>query len=48
MTKEELKNRTKKFALTIINLVDDLRGTMVGRTIGNQIIRSGTSIAANY
>ncbi len=48
MTKEELKKRTKQFALMIIKLVEDLPNTKAGRTIGNQIIRSGTSVAANY
>jgi four helix bundle protein len=48
MKKEELKERTKKFALMIIKLVEELPNTLVGRTIGNQIIRSGTSVAANY
>jgi four helix bundle protein len=48
MTKEELKKRTKKFALMIIKLVEDLPNNLAGRTIGNQIIRSGTSVAANY
>jgi four helix bundle protein len=48
MTKEELKNRTKQFALMIIKLVDDLPNTKAGITVGNQIIRSGTSVGANY
>jgi len=48
MTKEELKKRTKRFALMIIKLVEELPDTKAGRTIGNQIIRSGTSVAANY
>jgi four helix bundle protein len=48
MKKEELKNRTKKFALMIIKLVDDLPNTKAGNTVGNQIIRSGTSVGANY
>lgn len=48
MNKSELKSRTKKFALRIIKLVDELPNTKAGHTIGNQIIRSGTSIAANY
>jgi four helix bundle protein len=48
MTKNELKNRTKKFALQIIKLVDELPNTIAGRAIGNQIIRSGTSVASNY
>jgi four helix bundle protein len=48
MTKEELKNRTKQFALMIIKLVEDLPDNKAGNTIGNQLIRSGTSVAANY
>jgi four helix bundle protein len=48
MNKEELKIRTKLFALMIIRLVKDLPNSKVGHTIGNQIIRSGTSVAANY
>ena len=48
MTKEELKKRTKQFALMIIKLVENLPDNKAGRTIGNQIIRSGTSVAANY
>jgi four helix bundle protein len=48
MTKEELKERTKKFALMILKLTEELPNTQAGRTIGNQIIRSGTSVAANY
>ncbi|MCG2695703.1 four helix bundle protein [Candidatus Parcubacteria bacterium] len=48
MTKEELKDRTKKFALRVIKLVNSLPKTINGRAIGNQLIRSGTSTAANY
>jgi four helix bundle protein len=48
MTKDELKKRTKRFAIEIIKLVDELPNTTAGRTIGNQIIRSGTSVASNY
>ncbi len=48
MTKDELKQRSKQFALRIIKLVDALPETKVGNTVGNQIIRSGTSVAANY
>jgi hypothetical protein len=36
MTKDELKKRTKKFALYIIKLVDDLPNSTAGRTIGKQ------------
>lgn len=45
---EELKRRTKDFALRIIKLVDSLPNTLPARTIGNQLIRSGTSVPANY
>jgi four helix bundle protein len=48
MSPEELKKRTKQFALRIMKLVDSLPDTLSGRTIGNQIIRSGTSVGANY
>lgn len=48
MNKEELKNRTKRFALAIIKLVNELPNNKAGNTIGNQLIRSGTSVAANY
>lgn len=48
MTKEELKLRTKQFAIKIVKLVEDLPNTKAGNTIGNQIIRSGSSVAANY
>ena len=48
MDKEMLKKRTKEFALRIIKLIDALPDTMAGQTIGKQVIRSGTSVAANY
>ena len=46
--KEKLKNRLKEYALRVIKLVEALPKTITGRTIGNQLIRSGTSVAANY
>lgn len=48
MTTDELKLRTKKFSLEIINLVECLPNSISCRVIANQIIRSGTSVAANY
>ena len=48
MNEEELKERTKRFALRIIKLVGSLPKTTVGRAIGNQLVRSGTSVGANY
>jgi four helix bundle protein len=44
----ELKKRTKAFALRVMKLVGALPETTVGRTIGNQLIRSATSVGANY
>ncbi len=48
MKGDELKSRTKQFALRIMKLVDALPNTVSGRTIANQIIRSGSSVGANY
>jgi four helix bundle protein len=48
MTTVELKARTKEFALRVIRLVDTLPNTVKGRAIANQIMRSATSVAANY
>ena len=48
MNTQELKNRTKAFALRVMNLVEALPKSIQGRAIANQLIRSGTSVAANY
>lgn len=48
MNEDDLKNRTKKFALRILKLIDALPNTAAGKTIANQLARSGTSVAANY
>jgi four helix bundle protein len=48
MTPEELKARTKKFALRILKLADSLPRTPSGRILSGQIGDSGTSTAANY
>jgi len=48
MDAEELRDRTKKFALRIIKVINALPKTVTGRAIGNQLIRCGTSIGANY
>ncbi|PYL56959.1 MAG: four helix bundle protein [Verrucomicrobia bacterium] len=44
----DLKARTKYFALRVMKLVDALPRTIQGRATANQIIRSATSVAANY
>jgi len=38
----------ENFASDIIDLVEEIPNTLVGRHIGGQILRSGTSTAANY
>ena len=48
MTQDDLKGRTKEFALRIIKLVRALPKTVEGRAMAGQLIRSGTSVAANY
>lgn len=44
----EFRDRTKKFALRIIKLYQSLPKTEESRIIGKQLLRSGTSIGANY
>lgn len=46
--KDELRIRTKGFALRIINLSNALPDTPVGRVIRGQLLRAGTSVGANY
>jgi four helix bundle protein len=48
MNSDALKDRTKEFALRIIKLVGALPKTTSGRALGNQLVRSGTSVGANY
>lgn len=48
MTELELKERFKHFSFRIINMVDSMPNTISGRAIAAQVIRSGTSPAANY
>ena len=48
MTEQEFKNRTKQIALRIIKLVESLPRTWSAEVIGKQLLRSGTSIGANY
>jgi four helix bundle protein len=45
---EKLKQRTKKFAIRIVKLYRALPNTGEAKVIGNQFLRSGTAIAANY
>lgn len=48
MDKSDLQNRTKTFALAIIKLMAHMPNNRVGWTFTDQIIRSATSVAANY
>jgi len=48
MNENELKTRTKRFGLRVMNLVAVLPKTTAGRAIGSQLVRSGTSVGANY
>lgn len=45
---EDLKSRTKKYALRIIKMFTALPKTEVARVLGRQVLRSGTSVGANY
>ena len=48
MKPEDLKERTKQFALRVLKLVAALPRTLAGKTVGSQLVRSGTSVGANY
>jgi four helix bundle protein len=48
MKPDDLKKRTKQFALRVLKLVAALPNTLSGRTIGGQLARAGTSVGANY
>jgi four helix bundle protein len=48
MNKDEMKLRTKQYALRIIKLVEKLPKTKTSEVIGRQLLRSGTSVGANY
>jgi four helix bundle protein len=44
----DLRQRTKSFSLAAMRLCRDLPGTMEARVIANQLLRSATSVGANY
>ena len=48
MNEEELKLRCKKMALRVIQLVMSLPKNLVSGILGKQVVRSATSVAANY
>jgi four helix bundle protein len=48
MTEKELKIRTRKFAVNVLNFVDTLPNRRSANIIANQLGRSGSSVASNY
>jgi four helix bundle protein len=48
MTPEAMKKRTKAFGLDIIRLVASLPASTVAKRLGDQLLRSATSVGANY
>jgi len=48
MSNENLKQRTKAFALDVIKLVETLPHDRTSEVIGGQLLRAGTSVGANY
>lgn len=48
MDKAELEQRTKRFALRVIGFVAELPKSKVNDVLGYQLLKSGTSIGANY
>ncbi|MBI4024422.1 MAG: four helix bundle protein [Verrucomicrobia bacterium] len=45
---EDLKTRTKRFALQTVRLYSALPGQVVAQVLGRQLLRSGTSVGAHY
>ena len=48
MTEVEMKARTESFALRVMRLVDALPAKRSAEVLGRQLLRSGTSVDANY
>ena len=48
MTKQEMQQRTRSFALRVIKATQALPENRVGNVLGSQLLRSGTSVGANY
>lgn len=48
MTADKLKLRTKNFAVEIVKYYRNLPKTEEAKIIGKQLLRSATSVAANY
>jgi len=48
MTPDKLKQRTKQFSLRAIHVVESLPKTLTADVLGRQLLRSATSVGANY
>lgn len=48
MSPEVLRKRTKAYALRVVRLAQVLSATKIGNTLADQLLRSGTSVGANY
>lgn len=48
MKSEDMRERTKNFALRVIRLVGALPNNRIGDILGRQLLRSGSSVGANY
>jgi four helix bundle protein len=48
MTKDEMKSRTKQYALRVVKAVEALPKDRVANVLAAQLLRAGTSVAANY
>jgi four helix bundle protein len=48
MSPDEFKARTRKYAIRVIRLVDALPASRSTNALANQLVRSGTSVGANY
>lgn len=48
MTPDDLKKRTRAFAVAVMDLVEEFPGTRKGRILGDQLFRAATAVGANY
>jgi four helix bundle protein len=48
MNREELKARTKRFALRVMKMTDALPRSVKGKVIAQQALRSATAVASGY
>ena len=48
MKHQNLQDRTRKFALSVIKFTEQLQRDDTSKILGRQLLRSGTSVGANY